>query len=560
MLPVNLVKNRILKGIPNKLVTRGLVADYRFDQKNLLKYSEDFSNAAWSKIDCTVSGNVIDVTSVNSTTFYNSATVLPSTAYTFSFKATAGTLAGANYAIYDVTNAGFIKAATAYNATGGQISWIFTTPAGCVSVRVYPVRYNGSTGTITITECQLERGSAPTAYEKTLANQTLWNRATTPMAVTNLITNGNFADTTGWGALFGTGTAANNVLTLTGDGTAQYITATQNTAFDVAINHVIYIRAKVKTTTTPGTNFIMKIDGSTAGTAVQTSASLTITQDVLYTLSASLTEAANFTGKLQLQIFGSYADAATAEDKVMEVKEVQAIDLTALFGAGNEPIQEVADLLFANWFDGTQNMVIPKYNGVLGSTTADDAAQPTWTGQGASFDGGDYVALPLSIDVSQDFTAFIVCDWSVSNPAGYETYWSVGSSSTDTPRITFGRELGNTDAFANMANNAGTVMGEVSITLPAGGGLRIFKIMRKNNAIYVKELTAMLSAIPLATVAEPMTVNQMTLGAKRGSSASVPVTRPEYTALFYNRATTDKEDKQNYKYLKSQMAQRGIVI
>lgn len=49
-----------------------------------------------------------------------------------------------------------------------------------------------------------------------------------------------------------------------------------------------------------------------------------------------------------------YADAATANGKVMEVQEVLAIDLPALFGLGNEPQIEFCDAMFANWFDGSR--------------------------------------------------------------------------------------------------------------------------------------------------------------------------------------------------------------
>ena len=52
-----------------------------------------------------------------------------------------------------------------------------------------------------------------------------------------------------------------------------------------------------------------------------------------------------------------YDSAEAAAGKVMEVKEVMVIDLTATFGAGNEPDKETCDKIFANWFDGTKSTI-----------------------------------------------------------------------------------------------------------------------------------------------------------------------------------------------------------
>lgn len=56
----------------------------------------------------------------------------------------------------------------------------------------------------------------------------------------------------------------------------------------------------------------------------------------------------------------TYADAATANGKVANVQYQLLIDLTALFGAGNEPTVAQMDALMAqfpnSWFDGTKNI------------------------------------------------------------------------------------------------------------------------------------------------------------------------------------------------------------
>ena len=52
-----------------------------------------------------------------------------------------------------------------------------------------------------------------------------------------------------------------------------------------------------------------------------------------------------------------YVDAATANGKVMEVQKVLSINLTATFGAGNEPSLGERNLLFNNYFEGEGNVL-----------------------------------------------------------------------------------------------------------------------------------------------------------------------------------------------------------
>ena len=52
-----------------------------------------------------------------------------------------------------------------------------------------------------------------------------------------------------------------------------------------------------------------------------------------------------------------YSSAEIASGKVMEVDYAYAINLTATFGAGNEPTKEQCDLLFANYFEGSANVL-----------------------------------------------------------------------------------------------------------------------------------------------------------------------------------------------------------
>lgn len=132
---------------------------------NLLTKTEDFSDAVWgSEINLTTTSNTaiapdgtltadtITTTAVTHAKF-QVFTCVPNTQYTFSFYAKRGTMTDAKYSVYDLTGASNIVAATSYysaiNAgTFSRVSITFTTPANCISCRVYPLRDSGVIGTI----------------------------------------------------------------------------------------------------------------------------------------------------------------------------------------------------------------------------------------------------------------------------------------------------------------------------------------------------------------------------------------------------------------------------
>jgi len=174
---------------------------------------------------------------------------------------------------------------------------------------------------------------------------------------TNLIANGNFANgTTGWdGGANATISASNNVLSVTGNGTTAYIVGKQTTSIAVAPGNKMYVKGLARVTNSGCPNMYLEIDGSTGGDERSIARSNPV-QNQWYPLSNVLTQAADFTGNLVLKPWHTYADAATANGKVMEIKEVITIDLTALFGAGKEPNKAWCDTnIHAAWFDGTAN-------------------------------------------------------------------------------------------------------------------------------------------------------------------------------------------------------------
>jgi hypothetical protein len=176
---------------------------------------------------------------------------------------------------------------------------------------------------------------------------------------TNLISNGNFANgTTGW--VNGNGisvSASNNTLTLTATGSTAYPYAKSNSAKIVPTNSKWYISTLARITNSNCNSLICYAPyiGTQSPTIIGANIVNNPVQNQWYNF--NLIEIfkdtdVGFAGVIVLMQHG-YADTATANGKVMEVQNVLAIDLTATFGAGNEPTVDQCNALFQNWFDGS---------------------------------------------------------------------------------------------------------------------------------------------------------------------------------------------------------------
>ena len=161
----------------------------------------------------------------------------------------------------------------------------------------------------------------------------------------NALTNGNFANgITGWnsGGAGAIVTAINNVGIFTGNGISVNPRQGTISSLDIVTGKIIYITYLARVTNNICGRLNSSIQGSTGG-AHDGADYFNPVQDQWYRVSTRYITPADLFGKYRIVVGHYYTDTATADGKVMEVQNVMLHDLTAIFGAGNEPTKEWCD-------------------------------------------------------------------------------------------------------------------------------------------------------------------------------------------------------------------------
>ena len=174
----------------------------------------------------------------------------------------------------------------------------------------------------------------------------------------NLITNGRFSDATGWSADSASLSAAAYNLSITGNG-ASAATGAYQMLGSIVSGHKYYFTCMGRVTNTIASALYIRLIFG-AGTNVTVDQRNTPVKDAWYRFSGVLAQI-DQTGTMTLHLRGVYASAGDATGQVAQFAYVLALDLTAVFGAGNEPTAAQMDAYLAywpnSWFDGAVNLL-----------------------------------------------------------------------------------------------------------------------------------------------------------------------------------------------------------
>ena len=177
------------------------------------------------------------------------------------------------------------------------------------------------------------------------------------LKVANGLANSNFSKgATDWSAWKSTISAINNTLSVTCDGTVNYGQAIKNSTIPCVTGKKIYVSFRGRPTNSVCATMRTLIAGSTGGSNISMTAINNPTQNTQYLVSA-VTTLTDQTGVVQVKPNQTYADATTANGKVMEVQEAMAIDISTLpsetQAMSDADIKAFCDTI--PWFDGTAN-------------------------------------------------------------------------------------------------------------------------------------------------------------------------------------------------------------
>jgi hypothetical protein len=183
-------------------------------------------------------------------------------------------------------------------------------------------------------------------YSPYSANTTVYRSS---VDVTNLVTNGNFVNATGWSTPEGSLSVANNTATQTSNGSQTYarIIRTDSTS---TVGHTYALTLRVRVTNSSCISLSASIYNST-GVTIQ--ATPVANQWYQLTVLQTITNAQAY-----IWIVHNYATATIANGQKMEVQYVSCVDLTAHFPA-DVPTQSVYARWIVKqpnaWIDGTAN-------------------------------------------------------------------------------------------------------------------------------------------------------------------------------------------------------------
>lgn len=209
------------------------------------------------------------------------------------------------------------------------------------------------------------------------------------ITATNVIRNGDFSDETlAWTGISGTTEISDSQLIMTSHGISPVLRGFYTLTFSPSSKY--WVKAKIMLTHTDGIEATRLFTRSSSMGSISGTFTSEPVNDVWCGHSAILDiptepEVGN------LQLAANYASAEDAVGATMKIDNVQLINLTQIFGAGNEPTKEQCDIIFDTYFNGTKSYTPGRVKSVGKNLFDDELESGTISSSGDLYGDADRV-------------------------------------------------------------------------------------------------------------------------------------------------------------------------
>ena len=248
---------------------------------------------------------------------------------------------------------------TVYPSSNNLDFTISATDGGIVRHSDGTVTFALYDGTNCLVKTRTSNDVTVSAMDKTnCASNIIYKQAAAPF--NNQLSNGDFSDgITGWLLSRASIVAVNNVGSATGNGTSANARIGKVTDIYYDASKKVYASAiaRVNNSNATGIRFIVGREGMSAYDHHYTLQGTPLAnQWYNFGMIFNFVDSYHVGYKYSFQFAQYYNDAATASGKVLDIKNVVALDLTTIYGSGNEPTKEqVEHNLNKVWFDTITN-------------------------------------------------------------------------------------------------------------------------------------------------------------------------------------------------------------